>query len=199
MPTNFIAGFLTSAALIIAIGAQNSFVLRQGIRREHVLPTVLVCAVADAVLIVLGIGGLGALIQSAPAVLEVVRYAGAIFLLAYAFAAARRALRPQKFVVDAGAASSLRSVMATCLGFTLLNPHVYLDTMILLGSVANQRPEDGRWMFGAGAVLASFVWFSALGFGARLLAPWFVKPVAWRILDSLIALTMLSLGVALLV
>jgi L-lysine exporter family protein LysE/ArgO len=195
---DFIAGFLSGIALIIAIGAQNSFVLRQGIRREHVLPIVLVCSIADAVLIVAGIAGLGALIQSHPLLLSVTRYGGAAFLVFYGWVAARRALQPHQLTVNPNEGSTLAAAMATCLAFTFLNPHVYLDTVILLGSLASQRGEEGRWVFGGGAVAGSFVWFFSLGFGARLLEPVFRKPVAWRVLDSLIALVMFGLGISLL-
>ena len=193
MPADYLAGFLSGAALIIAIGAQNAFVLRQGIRREHVLAIVLVCASADALLIGAGIAGLGALIQAQPLLLTAARYGGAAFLLAYGLAAARRATCPQQLIVDAGARVAIGSAMATCLTFTLLNPHVYLDTVILLGALANQRGAGGRWLFGAGAASASFVWFFALGYGARFLAPLFSRPVAWRVLDTLIALIMCGL------
>ena len=198
MPNGLIAGFLSGAALIIAIGAQNAFVLRQGIRREHVLPIVLICASADALLILSGIAGLGALFQSAPVFMTVARYGGAAFLFAYGLLAARRAFHVERLAVDANIGISLQAALATCLSFTFLNPHVYLDTVILLGSLANQHGQGGRWWFGAGAIAASFVWFFSLGYGARLLAPIFTKPFAWRILDSLIALTMIGLGAALL-
>ena len=198
MTADLVAGFLSGAALIIAIGAQNSFVLRQGIRREHVLPVVLVCASADAILIVAGIAGLGALIECIHIVLDVARYGGAAFLVTYGLAAARRALQPHGMTVYSGVRSSLGAAMTTCLAFTFLNPHVYLDTVILLGSLASQRGGSGRWVFGVGAATASFVWFFALGYGARLLGPLFSKPMAWRVLDSLIALIMLGLGIALL-
>lgn len=199
MTALFITGFLSGATLIIAIGAQNSFVLSQGIRREHVLPIVLVCAGADALLIAAGIAGLGALIRSAPAVLTVTRYGGAAFLLGYGMVAARRALHPGALSVDAGVGASLGSALAMCLAFTFLNPHVYLDTVILLGSLANQFGTEGRWAFGAGAAAASFVWFFSLGYGARVLGPLFCRPVAWRVLDSLIACIMFALGISLLV
>lgn len=198
MPPDLITGFLSGAALIIAIGAQNSFVLRQGIRREHVLPIVLVCAGADALLIAAGIAGLGALIQSVPLVLNVTRYGGAAFLVAYGLIAARRALHPHPLTVDSGGDTSLGAAIATCLAFTFLNPHVYLDTVILLGSLANQCGDNGRWVFGGGAITASFVWFFALGYGARLLGPLFSNAGAWRVLDSLIAVIMFGLGIMLL-
>ncbi|MQM29558.1 MAG: amino acid transporter [Candidatus Accumulibacter phosphatis] len=193
MPTDLIAGFLSGAVLIVAIGAQNSYLLRQAIRREHVLPLVLVCASADALLIVAGIAGLGAVIESQPAFLSLARYGGAAFLLVYGLLSARRACKPEQLILDAGSRLPLGVAMLTCLGFTFLNPHVYLDTVILLGSLASQR-EEGRWSFGAGAVGASFVWFFALGYGARFLAPLFAKPLSWRILDSMISMTMLGLG-----
>jgi L-lysine exporter family protein LysE/ArgO len=198
MHPDFMAGFLSGAALIIAIGAQNSFVLRQGIRREHVLPIVLVCSSADVLLIAAGITGLGALIQAVPLLLDATRYGGSAFLIAYGLLAARRALQPQQLTVDSSVGTSLGAAMVTCLAFTFLNPHVYLDTVILLGSLANQCGEHGRWVFGAGAATASFVWFFALGYGARLLGPLFRKPSAWRVLDSLIAVIMLGLGLMLL-
>lgn len=198
MTADIVAGFLSGAVLIIAIGAQNAFVLRQGIRREHVFPIVLVCAAADALLIAVGIAGLGALIRSMPLLMDVARYGGAAFLLAYGVAAARRALRPHQLIVDSAAGTSLEAALATCLAFTFLNPHVYLDTVILLGSLASQRGDEGRWWFWVGASAASFAWFFALGYGARLLGPVFSQPAAWRILDSLIALIMFGLGLSLL-
>ena len=198
MRADLIAGFLSGAALIIAIGAQNAFVLRQGIRREHVLPIVLICAGADALLIAAGVAGLGLLIQTTPAILTLARYGGAAFLLAYGMGAARRALQPHQLTLDGAAQTRLGSAVTSCLALTFLNPHVYLDTVILLGSLASQRGDGGRWTFAAGAATSSFVWFFALGYGARLLAPLFAKPVAWRVLDSLIALIMLGLGLTLL-
>ena len=198
MTTNLFAGFISGAALIIAIGAQNSFVLRQGIRREHVLPIVLACASADALLIAAGIAGLGALIQSVPIVLVVARYGGATFLLSYGLFATKRVLQPRQLIVDSDIGTSLGAAMATCLAFTFLNPHVYLDTVVLLGSLANQRGDEGRWIFGGGASVASFVWFFTLGYGAHLLAPLFSRPIAWLVLDSLIAMIMFGLATALL-
>ncbi|UZX04957.1 amino acid transporter [Arthrobacter sp. CDRTa11] len=191
-------GFGTGLALIVAIGSQNAFVLRQGIRGEHVAAVVLVCGVSDALLIAAGIAGIGALVEASPVVVEVARYAGAAFLVAYGALAAKRAIRPgaltasgQQNALGAGAAIS------TVLALTWLNPHVYLDTVLLLGSVANQQAQDLRWWFGAGAIAASIAWFSALGFGARGLRPFFARPSSWRVLDGLIAVVMLSLGVRL--
>ena len=192
-----LAGLGFGLSLIVAIGAQNAFVLRQGLRREHVLAVVLVCALSDAVLILLGIAGAGAVIRSAPVVLTVVRFAGAAFLLAYGILAARRALRPTVRTADGPAVrTGLAPTLLTVLALTWLNPHVYLDTVVLLGSIANTH-GDGRWWFGAGAVLGSVIWFTALGYGARLLQPVFAKPAAWRVLDAIIAVVMVALAVSL--
>jgi L-lysine exporter family protein LysE/ArgO len=190
---NLLAGFATSLSLIVAIGAQNAFVLRQGLRREHVLPVVLTCALSDAALISGGIAGLGALLS--PVALAVFKYGGAAFLLTYAVVAARRAWRPAALAPADHAPAALRRVVVTCLAFTYLNPHVYLDTVILLGALANQRGDEDRWIYGLGAVAASFGWFFALGFLARWLGPVFARPRAWQVLDSVIAVVMAALGV----
>jgi L-lysine exporter family protein LysE/ArgO len=189
-----LAGFATSLALIVAIGSQNAFVLRQGILREHVLPLVAFCALSDALLILVGVAGGGALVQQYPVALEVARIGGALFLAAYALFAARRALHPAAMLPLDAPSLSLPAALATCFGFTFLNPHVYLDTVVLLGAVATQRGEAGRWWFGLGAASASLCWFAALGFGARLLRPVFARPLAWRMLDAVIAVTMASLA-----
>jgi L-lysine exporter family protein LysE/ArgO len=188
----------TGLALIVAIGSQNAFVLRQGLRQEHVLPIVAFCAVSDALLILAGIGGAGALIRGNALLLDIARFGGAAFLGAYGLLAARRAWVGGQMQVERSQGSTLGAALAACFGFTFLNPHVYLDTVVLLGSVAAQRGESGRWVFGAGAATGSLLWFTALGFGARLLAPWFEKDVSWRVLDSVIALVMGALCVALL-
>jgi L-lysine exporter family protein LysE/ArgO len=193
MSSVFWTGFATSLALIVAIGSQNAFVLRQGILRQHVTALVLFCAASDALLIVTGVAGLGALVQSSPVFLEVTRVGGALFLTVYGLLAARRALGAEALQAADGAALSLGAAMASCFAFTFLNPHVYLDTVVLLGSIASQHGE-ARWVFGAGASLASLTWFAALGFGARLLQPVFARPLAWRVLDALIALTMFGLA-----
>lgn len=192
-------GFATGAALIIAIGSQNAFILRQGLRREHVLPLVSFCALSDALLIFAGIGGAGAVIRGNTLLLDITRYGGACFLAGYGLLAARRAWAGGHMQLQAQNGTTLHAALAACFAFTFLNPHVYLDTVVLVGSVANQYGNDARWWFGAGAATASVVWFSALGFGARLLAPWFEKDRAWRVLDSLIALVMLLLAGSLLV
>jgi L-lysine exporter family protein LysE/ArgO len=193
-----IKGFATGAALIIAIGSQNAFILRQGLRREHVLPLVTFCALSDAALIFAGIGGAGALIRGNALLLDITRYGGALFLGSYGVLAARRAWSGCHMKLHAQTGTSLQAALAACFAFTLLNPHVYLDTVVLVGSVANQQGEDARWWFGAGAALASIVWFSALGYGARLLTPWFEKDIAWRVLDSLIAVVVMLLAGSLL-
>ena len=189
-----LAGFATSLALIVAIGSQNAFVLRQGILREHVLPLVAFCALSDALLILVGVAGGGALVQQYPVALEVARIGGALFLAAYALFAARRALHPAAMLPLDAPSLSLPAALATCFGFTFLNPHVYLDAVVLLGAVATQRGEPGRWWFGLGAASASLCWFAALGFGARLLRPVFARPLAWQVLDAIIAVTMASLA-----
>lgn len=198
MSFDFWTGLLTSLALIVAVGSQNAYVLRQGIQREHVLALVLFCALSDALLIALGIAGAGALIQRKPALLSLTRYGGAIFLLTYGLMAAQRARRGDQMQVDASHRTPLGTALMTCFGFTFLNPHVYLDTVVLLGSVANQRGESARWVFGAGAMTASALWFCALGFGARLLRPLFQSPLAWRVLDGSIACTMVGMALLLL-
>jgi L-lysine exporter family protein LysE/ArgO len=189
-----IAGFGTGLSLIVAIGAQNAFVLRQGIRRHAVLTVVAICAGSDAVLIALGVGGVGALVLAFPAALTVVGIVGGAFLLCYGFLAARRAFRPA--VMNVTGAPTTNRVVLTCLALTWLNPHVYLDTLLLLGTVAAHR-GDLRWAFGAGAVCASLCWFAALGFGARLLTSFFSRPSSWRVLDGLVAATMITIGVTL--
>ena len=190
----FATGFASGLALIVAIGSQNAFLLRQGLLRQHVLALVLFCSLSDALLILLGVAGAGALIEDKPEWLLASRYAGALFLAVYAFFAARRVFRPAPVQTDTADTPSLRTSLLLCFGFTFLNPHVYLDTVVLLGSIANQYAQTGRWWFGAGAAFSSLCWFSALGFGSRWLQPWFVNPRAWQWLDALIACTMLALA-----
>jgi L-lysine exporter family protein LysE/ArgO len=198
MGAAFISGLLSSLALIVAIGAQNAFVLRQGLARSHVLPVVLVCALSDLLLIALGVAGLGAAVQAAPAALAVARYGGALFLLVYGGAALRRAWRPSALVAGSGPLLSRRAAVLACLGFTYLNPHVWLDTVVLLGSLGAQQPAALRPWFVAGGALASFGWFVALGYGARLVAPLFARPAAWRVVDAAIAAVMWVLAASLL-
>jgi L-lysine exporter family protein LysE/ArgO len=189
-----LAGFATALSLIVAIGAQNAFVLRQGLRREHVLPVVLTCALSDAILIASGILGLGALLTRSQLGLDLAKFGGAAFLYTYAFLAAKRAVNPGSITPADHAPAALRSVVLACLGFTYLNPHVYLDTVVLLGSLANQRGTGGRWLYGIGAVTASFTWFFSLGFFSRKLTPLFARPRAWQLLDTTIALLMTTLA-----
>ena len=196
--TTAVAGLLTGLSLIVAIGAQNAFVLRQGIRREHVAAVALLCSLADAVLIVAGVAGIGTIVERAPVVLDVVRWAGAAFLLAYAALALRRALRPGELhAATGGVRVGLPTVLAAAAALTFLNPHVYLDTVLLLGSIANQHGGDGRWVFALGATLGSFLWFFGLAYGARRLAPLFARPAAWRVLDGVIAAVMAAIAVSL--
>jgi L-lysine exporter family protein LysE/ArgO len=244
--TPFLAGLGLGLSLIVAIGAQNVFVLRQGIRREHVGLVALICASSDAVLILVGVSGIGAATQAVPWLIDAVRWVGAAFLVGYGVLAARRALRPSgaalevsepavaepraaetvppsrgtvpgvrgnrpqpgaepspvsRGTVPAGAASrpvtaATGSVVLTCLALTWLNPHVYLDTVFLLGTVGATHGED-RWVFAAGAMAASVAWFFSLAYGARLLGRWLSTVRAWRVLDALIAVVMVGLGLSL--
>jgi L-lysine exporter family protein LysE/ArgO len=192
-----LAGLLTGLALIVAVGAQNAFLLRQGVRGEHVLPLVLVCVVSDAVGIAAGIAGLGALLERWPAALPVLQVAGGVYLLAFGLQSAVRAWRPSALTAGGGAAMSLPRALLMMLALTWLNPHFYLDTLLMLGTVANSF-GDLRWVFFAGAFAGSVIWFPALGFGARLLRGLFARPSAWRVLDSAIAVVMGALGIGLL-
>jgi len=232
--SSVLAGFGLGLSLIVAIGAQNVFVLRQGIRREHVFAVAAICALSDLALIMVGVSGIGAVLTAVPWLVEVIRWAGAAFLVGYGVLAARRALRPngEALVADcvasettdaaaravAGAGTpapparsgasaaptetltrpgtTLATAVLTCLALTWLNPHVYLDTVFLLGSVANTH-GDGRWAFAAGAGVASIVWFFGLAYGARLLGGVLASPRAWRALDGVIAVVMVALGVLL--
>lgn len=232
-----LSGLGTGLALIVAIGVQNTYLLRLAVSAENrvVAAAVVVCAVSDALLIVAGVLGVGAVVERFPVALLVVRFVGAAFLLTYGVLAARRALRPSgdamrvadeaadDGVVGAGASAgvgattggtvaagrtrtappgqgvTMRTAVLTMLVFTWANPHVYLDTLVFLGSVANQQGADDRWLWTIGAVTASCLWFGALGFGGRLLRPLFEKPVTWRVFDGLVAVVMLAFGVLLLV
>jgi L-lysine exporter family protein LysE/ArgO len=194
----FTTGFALSATLIIAIGAQNAFVLRQGIRREHVAAIVVFCALADLLLIGAGVAGLAGVLGDSPALVALLTIAGSAFLVWYGVRALRRAVLPQSLQAAAGTEPlSFGNAMAQAAGFTLLNPHVYLDTVLLMGSIGTRQPPDMRVWFVGGAACASGVWFTALGFGARLLAPIFARPRAWQVLDTLVGLTMLALAVVL--
>jgi L-lysine exporter family protein LysE/ArgO len=197
--TAAISGFFLGASLIIAIGAQNAFILRQGLLRQHVFVLSLICALSDALLIAAGVAGLGALISASPQLIRLVTIGGAIFLLAYGVLALRRAFRPQVLTAAASGEGSLKLAIAACLAFTFLNPHVYLDTVLLVGSLSAGYQGAARIAYGAGAALASFVWFFGLGYGARLLQPVFARPAAWRVLDVMIAVVMTAIANGLLV
>jgi L-lysine exporter family protein LysE/ArgO len=182
------AGFMTGAGLIIAIGAQNAFVLRQGLQRRHIGLVVAVCSLGDIVLILCGVAGMGALVQERHELLQALRFGGAAFLGWYGMRAAQRAWRGSGGLapsqVDEG---NWARILLACLAFTFLNPHVYLDTMVLVGSLSTRYRGMVQWAFGLGACAASLVWFSMLGYSARLLVPVFRNPQAWRVLDLLIA------------
>jgi L-lysine exporter family protein LysE/ArgO len=193
-----VSGFLLGASLIIAIGAQNAFILRQGLLRSHVFILCLICALSDAVLIAAGVAGLGTIISRSPGLIGVVTLGGAVFLASYAFLAFRRAIDPHAMQAKAENGLTLKAAVATCLAFTFLNPHVYLDTVVLLGSLSAAYEGIARVVYGAGAAVASFAWFFGLGYGARLLQPVFARPAAWRVLDVIIGIVMSLLALSLL-
>ncbi len=198
-PAALLQGLALSMGLIVAIGAQNAFVLRQGLRREHVGPVVLFCAAADALLIMAGVLGMAQALGERPGLARALALAGALFLAVYGGLALRRARRAgQLRAAPGGEGLGRTAALAQAAAFTLLNPHVYLDTVLLVGSIGAQQPAELRAYFIAGAALASAIWFGLLGFGARWLAPWFARPRAWQVLDSLIGLTMWVLSALLL-
>ncbi|WP_323001210.1 LysE/ArgO family amino acid transporter [Denitromonas sp.] len=200
MSSVFFSGFGVAAGLIMAIGAQNAHVLRQGLRREHVLLTVAVSAVCDAGLILLGMAGIGPWIASSATAMAVAKVGGGVFLLWYGARAARSAWVGHAQTMDTASSQALsrRQALAAAAGFSLLNPHAYLDTVVLIGAVGATQLEAARPVFTAGAIAASFSWFVLLGYGARLMAPLFRRPVAWRVLDSIVALTLWSIAASLL-
>ncbi|EWT05008.1 amino acid transporter [Intrasporangium chromatireducens Q5-1] len=193
-----LAGLGTGAGLIVAIGPQNAYVLRQGLRRNGIVAVVLVCVLSDIALIATGVAGMGALAGRFPALLEAVRWGGAAFLVAYATVAARRALRPAALAAADAPDPTRAGVVLTAVALTWLNPHVYLDTMVLIGSVAATKGDPGRWAFAAGAMLASVLWFTLLGLGARALSGVLGRPTVWRLVDGLIAVQMLVVAAGLL-
>ena len=189
-----VTGATLGLTLIVAIGAQNAFVLRQGLRREHVGLIVAFCAAADALLMIAGVAGLAQLLGDRPALALWLTAGGAIFLAIYGLRALRRALKPAALQAAEGtAAITLPQALVQTAAFTLLNPHVYLDTVVLVGTVGAQMGQ-ARWWFAGGAAGASVLWFTSLGYGARLLAPVFARPRAWQVLDALIGVTMLLLS-----
>lgn len=193
-----LAGFGLSLSLIVAIGAQNAYVLRQALRREHVGAVVAVCAGCDVLLMALGVSGVAAAVGAYPGALQAVAWGGAAFLVWYGWGAWRRALHPGALQAGTdGAEQPLRGVVLQALAVTLLNPHVYLDTVLLVGAVGARQPDGLRPVFAAGAASASVLWFSLLGWGGRWLAPLFARPAAWRVLDGLVGATMWVLAVQL--
>ena len=197
MLTALTSGFILGGSLIIAIGAQNAFILRQGLLRQHVFILCLICAMSDALLIMLGVFGVGALIEQSKTLIFFITLAGVLFLLTYAAFAFQRAWQPNQMEAASEKVGSLKLAIATCLAFTFLNPHVYLDTVVLVGSFSLQYQGIARVGFAIGAALASFVWFYSLGYGARVLEPLFKNPKAWQVLDFIIGLIMLALGLSL--
>lgn len=195
-----IPGLLTGLSLIIAIGAQNAYVIRQGLARDNVLLVVLFCALSDALLIVLGASGLGALIQAAPDLLELIRWFGVIYLSWFGIKSLRSAMKSQSLEIGENVSrenrTSKRKVVATVFALTYLNPHVYLDTVIFLGSIANQFTED-KWFFVTGAALGSFLWFFTIGFGAKKASRFMSRPIFWKILDFIIAAVMFTVAIIL--
>lgn len=193
----FVTGVVTGFALIIAVGAQNAFVLRQGIRGERVLPIILVCMLSDVLAITVGVAGFGVVLERWPAVLPMAQIGGGLYLLAFGVQSAMRAWRPAALTADSGSTMTVRRAVLLTLALTWLNPHFYLDAILMLGTVANSF-GDQRWWFCAGALTASAIWFPTLGFGARALRGVFARPSAWRVLDSGIAVVMAGLGIGLL-
>jgi L-lysine exporter family protein LysE/ArgO len=189
-------GLLTGFSLIIAIGAQNAFVIRQGLRREHVLLIVLICAISDAALILVGTGGLGRIIQGNETALEIIRWFGVAYLTWFGLRSLRSAFKDQSLQVGEVMEVKASVVARSALALTFLNPHVYLDTVILLGGVANQFESD-KWFFALGACIASWIWFTTIGFGARSASRYMSKPLFWKILDTIIAIVMFTIAITL--
>ena len=192
----FLPGLLTGLSLIIAIGAQNAFVIRQGLTKKHVLLVVSICAISDALLILLGVAGLGAIISGLPWLLEIIRWFGVAYLTWFGIRSIRSAFKTQALDASGVQSASAKTVVLSVLGFTFLNPHVYLDTVILLGSIGNQFGQD-KWWFALGAALASILWFSSIGFGAKAASRFMAKPVFWKVLDLVIAAVMFGIAILL--
>ena len=192
-----LAGLLTGLSLIVAIGAQNAYVLRQGLAREHVGLVVAICALSDVVLIAAGVAGIGRIVEQAPWAIDLVRWLGVAFLSWYGVSSLLRARSPETLRADDRVTVSRRGVAVRAMALTWLNPHVYLDTVLLLGTIANHHGPTGRWWFAVGACLGSILWFSGLGFGARYASRWLARPRAWQVLDVLIGLTMLAIALSL--
>ena len=191
--TAILPGIVTGLSLIIAIGAQNAFVIRQGLTRRFVFEVAIVSASLDAALILLGTGGLGVLILTAPALFEIVRWFGVAYLVWFGISSVRRAFASESMSLDGDSATSRWGIVLSTITFSLLNPHVYLDTVVFLGSIANQFAAD-RWWFALGACVASFLWFFGIAYGARRLSRYVTRPIFWRVLDSVIAVTMFTIA-----
>ena len=191
-----LAGLLTGLSLIVAIGAQNAYVLRMGLSRHHISLIVAICAASDIMLIILGIAGIGSIIRSEPSALQVLRWVGVVYLSLFALRSFWRALRPEVLLPSEALKPTRRAVVSTTLAFTFLNPHVYLDTVLLLGSIGNQYGHQ-RWLFALGASMSSLAWFSGLGYGARFASRLMSRPVTWRALDFVIGVVMLLIALRL--
>ena len=194
----YLKGLGLGAGLIVAIGSQNAHVLRMVLKRQHVGLTVAVCILCEVLLISVGVAGVGTMVERSPLLLSLARWGGALFLVWYGLRAWRSAFGRHALSAAPNTEIGLREALLTVLAATLLNPHVYLDTVVLLGAIGGQQGPEGKWSFALGAMTAAAVWFALLGFGARILAPWFAKPAAWRLLDAIIGVVMLSLAVTLL-
>ena len=191
-----ITGFLTGLSLIVAIGAQNAFVIRQGLTKQHVLLVVSICFASDAVLILFGIGGLGSLLQRHQGILQFIKWFGVLYLAWFGIRSLQAVFKYQSLIASNSTPISKAQIIVKTLGFTFLNPHVYLDTVIFLGAISVQFKSE-KWFFAIGAILASFTWFNSLGFGAKAAARFMSKPMFWKVLDSLIALLMFTLALTL--
>jgi L-lysine exporter family protein LysE/ArgO len=194
-----LAGFALGGGLIVAIGAQNAFVIRQGVLNSHIFWICLFCAVSDAILIWAGVYGMGVIVQTLPWFIPVLTYGGAAFLIWYGIKALRRVLKPETLNEEGKTTTSLFMALASCAAFTWLNPHVYLDTLVLVGTIANSRPQGDQAPFALGASLASLIWFFGIGYGAKTLRKPLSKPLVWRGIDLLIAAIMFYLAYKLLI
>ena len=199
MLNTYLQGFAVSLSLIVAIGAQNAFVLKQGLKKQSVFWVCFACALSDSILIAFGVAGFSAVLQRYPEIIQFAKWGGAVFLLWYGFQHAVQAVKSQQFLLASQTEENrLAQIILLCLALTWLNPHVYLDTVVLLGSIGSQQADDLRPLFAAGAITASIVWFVVLGYGARLLVPLFSRPMAWRVLDALVALMLWGIAASLL-
>ncbi len=197
MTSSLLTGLIAGLTLIVAIGAQNAYVLRQGLRREHVGAVVVVCAVSDVVLIAAGVAGIGVVVERAPTAIEVVRWLGVAFLTVYGLMSLNRARRAEALQAAGNGTTSRAGVITRAAALTWINPHVYLDTVVLLGGLAATHGPEGRWWFGTGAAIGSLLWFTVLGYGARRAHRMLASPRAWQVLDVIIGLTMLAIAYSL--